>query len=96
MLNKIIKIFEEIEQYEIMETCIWILANYSNELNLLKQTFDLIMKNLGDLDFEYYENESNVEKIDENNSKSDNSKRTVTKTVVLPDAISIINITNEI
>ena len=48
MLNKIIKMFEEIDQYEIMETCIWILANYSGELPLLKQTFDLIMKNLGD------------------------------------------------
>ena len=85
MLLKIIKIFEEIEQYEIMETCIWILANYSNELPLLKQTFDLIMKNLGDLDFEYYENISNMENIDENVAKTDNSKRTITKTVVLPD-----------
>ena len=85
MLNKIIKLFEEIDQYEIMETCIWILANYSTELSLLKQTFDLIMKNLGDLDFENYENENILQNIDENNDKSDNSKRTITKTVVLPD-----------
>ena len=86
MLNKIIKMFEEIDQYEIMETCIWILANYSTELSLLKQTFDLVMKNLGDLDFEYFnENESNADNSNENNSKSDSTKRTVTKTVVLPD-----------
>ena len=86
MLNKIIKIFEEIDQYEIMETCIWILANYSSELALLKQTFDLIMKNLGDLDFEYFnENENILDNNDENNTKSDNGKRTITKTVVLPD-----------
>ena len=86
MLNKIIKMFEEIDQYEIMETCIWILANYSSELSLLKQTFDLIMKNLGDLDFEYFnENENILENNDENNTKSDNGKRTITKTVVLPD-----------
>ena len=86
MLNKIIKMFEEIDQYEIMETCIWILANYSSELILLKQTFDLIMKNLGDLDFEYFnENENILENNDENNTKNDNGKRTITKTVVLPD-----------
>lgn len=86
MLNKIIKMFEEIDQYEIMETCIWILANYSSELILLKQTFDLIMKNLGDLDFEYFnENENILENNDENNIKNDNGKRTITKTVVLPD-----------
>ena len=86
MLNKIIKIFEEIDQYEIMETCIWILANYSSELALLKQTFDLIMKNLGDLDFEYFnENENGLENNDESNVKSDSGKRTITKTVVLPD-----------
>ena len=85
MLNKIIKLFEEINQYEIMETYICILSNYRKELSLLKQTFDLIMKNLGDLDFENYENENILQNIDENNNKSDSSKRTITKTVVLPD-----------
>ena len=84
MLNKIIKMFEEIDQYEIMETCIWILANYSNELPLLKQTFDLIMKNLGDLDFEYNENEF-FENPEDKSEKTSSDKRTVTKTVVLPD-----------
>ena len=55
MLKKIIKSFEEIDQYEIMETCIWILANYSKEIPLLQQSFDLILKNLGDLNFEFLE-----------------------------------------
>ena len=85
MLNKILKMFEEIDQYEIMETCIWILANYLTELSSLKETFDLIMKNLGDLDFEYYEAESITENTEENTAKDDNKKRTITKTVVLPD-----------
>ena len=84
MLNKIIKLFEEIDQYEIMETCIWSLANYSNELPLLKQTFDLVMKNLGDLDFER-ENDEIADNPEENGSKSDSTKKTITKTVVLPD-----------
>ena len=85
MLKKIIKLFEEIDQYEIMETCIWILANYSKELPLLQQSFDLIMKNLGDLNFEFFEDDSNLDKKDSNNISSDNSKRTITKTVILPD-----------
>ena len=84
MLNKIIKLFEEIDQYEIMETCIWSLANYSNELTLLKQTFDLVMKNLGDLDFER-ENDEIEDNPEESGPKSDNTKKTITKTVVLPD-----------
>jgi len=85
MLKKIIKLFEEIDQSEIMETCIWILANYSKELPLLQQSFDLIMKNLGDLNFEFFEDDSNLDKKDSNNISSDNSKRTITKTVILPD-----------
>ena len=85
MLKKIIKLFEEIDQYEIMETCIWILANYSKELPLLQQSFDLILKNLGDLNFEFLEESANIEKMDKENISSDNTKRTVTKTVILSD-----------
>ena len=85
MLKKIIKSFEEIDQYEIMETCIWILANYSKEIPLLQQSFDLILKNLGDLNFEFLEEDLTLEKMDKENTSSDNSKRTVTKTVILPD-----------
>ena len=84
LLNKIIKIFEEIEQYEIMEASIWILSNYANELTLLKQAFDLIMKNLGDLDFEYYNDSEGSTDATEDSNKTD-LKRTITKTVVLPD-----------
>ena len=85
MLKKIIKLFEEIDQYEIMETCIWIMANYIKDLPLLQQSFDLIMKNLGDLNFQFLEDELNMEKNDINNFDKDSSKRTVTKTVILPD-----------
>ena len=85
MLKKIIKLFEEIDQYEIMETCVWILANYSSEIPLLQQSFDLIMKNLGDLNFKLLE-EDTIDKTDSiNNISEDSSKRTITKTVILPD-----------
>ena len=85
MLKKIIKLFEEIDQYEIMETCIWILANYSKDVPLLQQSFDLILKNLGDLNFEFLEEELTLEKMDSDIINNDNAKRTVTKTVILPD-----------
>ena len=85
MLKKIIKLFEEIGQYEIMETCIWILANYSKDVPLLQQSFDLILKNLGDLNFEFLEEELTLEKMDSDIINNDSAKRTVTKTVILPD-----------
>ena len=85
MLKKIIKLFEEIDQYEIMETCIWILANYSKDVPLLQQSFDLILKNLGDLNFEFLEEDLTLEKMDSDSINSDSAKRTVTKTVILPD-----------
>ena len=85
MLKKIIKLFEEIDQYEIMETCIWILANYSKDVPLLQQSFDLILKNLGDLNFEFLEEELTLEKTDSDIINNDSAKRTVTKTVILPD-----------
>ena len=83
MLNKIIKSFEEIDDCDIMQNCIWILSYYSNDLEMLKKVFDLIMKNLGDLNFEYSSNENN----DNNNEEKPkiNEKKTITKTVVLPD-----------
>jgi hypothetical protein len=68
-----------------METCVWILANYSSEIPLLQQSFDLIMKNLGDLNFKLLE-EDTLDKTDSiNNISEDSSKRTITKTVILPD-----------
>ena len=85
MLKKIIRLFEEIDQYEIMETCIWILANYSKDVPLLQQSFDLILKNLGDLNFEFLEEELTLEKMDSDIINNDSAKRTVTKTVILPD-----------
>ena len=68
-----------------METCVWILANYSHELPLLQQSFDLIMKNLGDLNFQLLEEDSINKNDSINNINEDSSKRTITKTVILPD-----------
>jgi coatomer subunit beta len=82
MLNKIIKSFEEIDDYDIMQNCIWILSYYSNDLEMLKKVFDLIMKNLGDLNFEFSSNENSNN--NEEKPKT-NEKKTITKTVVLPD-----------
>jgi hypothetical protein len=65
-----------------MQTCIWLLAEYANSLELLKRIFDLIMKNLGDLNFELLEaNSLDIAK----DSTSTTEKKYITKTVVLPD-----------
>ena len=84
MLNKIIHSFEDIDTYEIMQICIWVLSNYSNDLESLKNVFDLIMKNLGDLNFEY-SSSSILLKDDEKESEEKSQKRTITKTVILAD-----------
>ena len=84
MINKIIQSFEDIDTYEIMQICIWVLSNYSNDLETLKKVFDLIMKNLGDLNFEYSSNDL-IMKEEEKNSNENNQKRTITKTVILDD-----------
>ena len=85
MINKIIKSFEDIDSYEIMQTCIWILSNYSNDFTTLKTVFDLIMKNLGDLEFEYVDTATKMVEERKDNDNSTNTKKTITKTVVLPD-----------
>ena len=84
MINKLIKNFEDIDNYEIMQVVLWILSYYSKDFNILKNVFELIMKNLGDLDFEYTNTLSEALKDNDNQSK-DSSKKTITKTVVLPD-----------
>jgi len=89
---KILVNFEDISSHEILQTCIWILAEYSNDLTNLKKVFDLIMKNigkfflliyLGDLNLEY-KSEKSIES--ENNSNTPSTqKKVITKTVILPD-----------
>jgi len=85
MLKKIIHSFEDIDTYEIMQICIWVLSNYSNDLETLKNVFDLIMKNLGDLNFEYSSNKILLKDEENDESEEKNQKRTITKTVILED-----------
>jgi len=67
---------------EILQTSIWILAEYTNDLNVLKRVFDIIMKNIGDLNLELaLEKETN----ENNKTISSSEKKTITKTVVLSD-----------
>jgi hypothetical protein len=82
-LNKIIQCFEDINSAEILQACIWILAEHTNDLKIIKKVFDLIMKNMGDLNLEFSENdESNT--LGQGQS-STGQKKVITKTVVLPD-----------
>ena len=78
MISKIIRSFEDIDSYEIMQTCIWALSYYSSDFSTLKTVFDLIMKNLGDLEFEYVD--VGTKSIEEKNSTEIKSaKKTITK-----------------
>lgn len=66
---------------EILQGSIWILAEYTNDMNVLKRVFDVIMKNIGDLNLELAAEKDTNEK-----SKSTTSeKKVITKTVVLSD-----------
>ncbi len=80
-LNKIINSFEDITSSEIMQTCIWILAEYSSEIKTIKKAFDLIMKNIGDLSLVYSE-KIGSEELD---PQKLNEKKVITKTIILPD-----------
>jgi coatomer subunit beta len=76
-LNLIVKNFEDINSAEILQACIWLLAEFANDIDSLKKVFDLIMKNIGDL---------NLELIDKKNEKIiPTEKKIITKTVILPD-----------
>jgi hypothetical protein len=83
---KIIQCFEDINSAEILQACIWILAEYTNDLKTIKKVFDLIMKNMGDLNLEFSDNEeNNLGNNSTSNSTTGGQKKTITKTVVLPD-----------
>jgi len=90
-VNKIISCFEDISSSEILQTCIWILAEYSvTEIKTIKKIFDLIMKNMGDLNLELGTevsgsgNNSNTNSSSSGNTKNA-EKKVITKTVILPD-----------
>jgi coatomer subunit beta len=76
-LNILIKTFEDINSSEILQASIWLLAEYANDIDSLKRVFDLIMKNIGDL---------NLELVEKKNDKIvPMEKKIITKTVILPD-----------
>lgn len=77
-IQRIIGSFEDINSSEILQACIWILAEYTKDLNLFKKIFDVIMKNMGDLNLELTEQRNNDTIVA-------TEKKVITKTVVLPD-----------
>lgn len=84
-INKIIVHFDEIQNFEILQLIFWIFAEFIEEdLELLKKTYLIIMKNMGDLNFEcIQEQASNLNKKIVANQP--NEKKVITKTVILPD-----------
>jgi coatomer subunit beta len=76
-LNIVVKTFEDINSPEILQASIWLLAEYANDIDSLRRVFDLIMKNIGDL---------NLELVEKKNEKVVTmEKKVITKTVILPD-----------
>jgi len=82
-IAKIMINFDDINSHEILQTCIWILSEYTNDLTNLKKVFDLIMKNIGDLNLEYKSEKAIENEI--NTQSSSSQKKVITKTVILPD-----------
>jgi len=84
-INKIVDHFDEIQHYEILQLSFWVFAEFiKDDLELMKKTYLIIMKNMGDLNFEYIpEQASNLNK--KNVSNHSNEKKVITKTVILPD-----------
>jgi hypothetical protein len=85
-INKIIQNLEDINSADVLQTCIWILAEYTKDLKTIKRVFDLIMKNMGDLNLELFAGEDSSETNNNNiNSSKSGKLKTITKTVVLSD-----------
>lgn len=80
-INKIFHHFGDINSAEIVQTCVWMISEYADNLETLKKMFDLIMKNIGDLNFELLETNGLETQIKDVKTE----KKTITKTVVLPD-----------
>lgn len=79
-LLRILTIFDDIANHQILQACIWILGEYTNDIETFKKIFDKIIKNLGDLNFELKKN-----KIENDNINSNQIQRTITRNVILPD-----------
>ena len=84
-INKLISHFDEVQHYEILQLIFWIFAEFiEDNIELLKKTYLIIMKNMGDLNFESIpEQTSNLNK--KNMVTQPNEKKVITKTVILPD-----------
>jgi coatomer subunit beta len=84
-INKIINHFDEVQNFEVLQLIFWIFAEFiEDDLELLKKTYLIIMKNMGDLNFEYIpEQAANLNKKTAMNQTND--KKVITKTVILPD-----------
>lgn len=84
-IHKIIIHFDEVQNYEVLQLIFWLFAEFiEDDLELLKKTYLIIMKNMGDLNLEYLpEQISNLNK--KSNTPPLNEKKVITKTVILPD-----------
>ena len=81
---KILGNFEEIQNSELLQLSIWLFAEFiTNDIELIKKVYLIIMKNMGDLNLESLP-ENNQMKNKENQNKL-NEKKVITKTVILPD-----------
>lgn len=80
LIMKLLQNFEDITHPQISLTSLFILSEYVEDLDLLRNSFDLILKNLGNLDFEELKSTNN-----EPNDKEESGKKIVTKTVILED-----------
>jgi coatomer subunit beta len=74
----ILKTFDDINNAEILQSCIWLLAEYAKDIETQMSVFDMIMKNIGDLNLELVETKKTI-------SDKPQEKKIITKTVILPD-----------
>lgn len=83
-----LKNFEDIISNEILMTALFVLSEYSlDQTNLLKKAFEVIVKNIGDLDLFLVEADSSINTNGNSNSLDSlsNATKTITKTVILKD-----------
>jgi coatomer subunit beta len=74
----ILKNFGDINNPEILQSSIWLLPEYSKDLDSQIAVFDIIMKNIGDLNLELVENKKII-------TDKPQEKKIITKTVILSD-----------
>jgi Adaptin N terminal region len=83
-IRKIIINFDEISNCDVMQLIFWIFSEFiEDDLELLKKTYLIIMKNMGDLNFEAAVQEESLKKKENINQTQE--KKVITKTIILPD-----------